>query len=446
MTLSSTQRRLRTIGPAAVLVLALSANAAFAGGFAIREQSASSQGASFAGSAAGGDLSSMFWNPAAAGALSGTNTESHYSLILPDSSLSNGALTGPAVPAVPALATLDTQTDIGRFAALSATYLNYQLAPGAYLGLSITAPFGLVTKPENTNWVGFMHGRRAQIFTLNVNAVAAFQVAPGITIGAGPMFQHMRATLKFAPAPVPGIGSSVIRASHNIGLGYTAGILFERGGTSLGIGFRSNVEQHLTGAFFVTDTLIRTAARVDLETPETVTASLRHEMLPGLRLLGTVEWTNWSRLKTVVVRDRNNLFVATGGVITTLPLNWDDGWFFSGGLEYDYSPVLRLRGGLAYEISPISDPASRIAQLPDADRIWLSFGATYKWSETTSLDFAYSHIFVDDARIQQSVVRNFGLAGNQPVTLNADSEASVDIISASLKVKLGGRPALPSLK
>ncbi|HWL74252.1 MAG TPA: outer membrane protein transport protein, partial [Burkholderiaceae bacterium] len=38
---------------------------AHAGGFAIREQSACGQGASFAGVAAGGcDISSMFWNPA----------------------------------------------------------------------------------------------------------------------------------------------------------------------------------------------------------------------------------------------------------------------------------------------------------------------------------------------------------------------------------------------
>ena len=38
--------------------------AAKAGGFALREHSAYGQGMSFAGVAAGGSLSSMFWNPA----------------------------------------------------------------------------------------------------------------------------------------------------------------------------------------------------------------------------------------------------------------------------------------------------------------------------------------------------------------------------------------------
>ena len=45
-------------------LLVIATAQADAGGFAIREQSAYGQGTSFAGIAAGGALSSMFWNPA----------------------------------------------------------------------------------------------------------------------------------------------------------------------------------------------------------------------------------------------------------------------------------------------------------------------------------------------------------------------------------------------
>ena len=55
--------------------LVTSVSAVEAGGFAIREQSAHFQGSSFAGNAAGGALSSMFWNPAAVGQFNGFNTE-----------------------------------------------------------------------------------------------------------------------------------------------------------------------------------------------------------------------------------------------------------------------------------------------------------------------------------------------------------------------------------
>ncbi|MGA9560681.1 MAG: outer membrane protein transport protein, partial [Pseudolabrys sp.] len=50
-------------GTALGLVVIASAQAD-AGGFAVREQSVYGQGSSFAGVAAGGALSSMFWNPA----------------------------------------------------------------------------------------------------------------------------------------------------------------------------------------------------------------------------------------------------------------------------------------------------------------------------------------------------------------------------------------------
>src|SRR5262245_16133401 len=45
----------------AFLTITVEANA---GGFGLREQSSSSLGAAFAGVAAGGDVSSMYWNPA----------------------------------------------------------------------------------------------------------------------------------------------------------------------------------------------------------------------------------------------------------------------------------------------------------------------------------------------------------------------------------------------
>ena len=49
----------------------LAAGAAQAGGFGVREQSVYFMGSAFAGSAAGTDISSMFWNSAATAAKTG---------------------------------------------------------------------------------------------------------------------------------------------------------------------------------------------------------------------------------------------------------------------------------------------------------------------------------------------------------------------------------------
>ena len=60
------RRRIKSValGCVSLGVLLVATAGANAGGFAIREQSAYGQGSSFAGVAAGGALSSMFWNPA----------------------------------------------------------------------------------------------------------------------------------------------------------------------------------------------------------------------------------------------------------------------------------------------------------------------------------------------------------------------------------------------
>ncbi|MGB6860650.1 MAG: outer membrane protein transport protein, partial [Pseudolabrys sp.] len=54
-----------------------------AGSLALREQSAYGQGTSFAGVAAGGALSSMFWNPATMTQVPGIQSESVVSGLIP---------------------------------------------------------------------------------------------------------------------------------------------------------------------------------------------------------------------------------------------------------------------------------------------------------------------------------------------------------------------------
>jgi len=72
MTQAKTLMRWSVAGAALCAGLVLSTSA-HAGAFAVREQSSYYQGMSFAGAAAGDDISSMFWNSAAAAAAPGIN-------------------------------------------------------------------------------------------------------------------------------------------------------------------------------------------------------------------------------------------------------------------------------------------------------------------------------------------------------------------------------------
>src|SRR5947209_10932923 len=93
----------RSLALAAVSLGALAAatTGATAGAFALREQSATAQGLSFAGAASGsGGLSSMFWNPATITMAPGWQSEWHASLILPYADIVPDAATQAQIAAL----------------------------------------------------------------------------------------------------------------------------------------------------------------------------------------------------------------------------------------------------------------------------------------------------------------------------------------------------------
>ncbi|MEL6872302.1 MAG: outer membrane protein transport protein, partial [Pseudomonadota bacterium] len=356
-----------------------------AGGFAVREQSTSAQGSSFAGSAAGFDLSSMFWNPAAVTTKNGFNTEAHAAIIVGDSEIDLGAD--------------GNSGNIAQGALVPSSYFNYQLSDRLFIGMSINSPFGLTTKPDNLSYGGIALAKASKLFTLNAAPTVGYKVMPGVSVAAGVQVQYIDARLNSIP---PGTGSGVEVSGDDIGFGFTAGVLLEPTSTTkIGLGFRSKISHRVEGSLSVNGT---TQADIfaDADLPELVTLSLRQQVSPTLTLLGTVEWTNWSRVKELVFIDKSTGAQATvGGSPVEESLNYEDGWFFSLGLEYQYNPHTLLRAGVAYEISPIRTDEDRGFRIPDNDRIWLSVGTTYKWSETISVDTAFTHIFVEDGGIEE---------------------------------------------
>ena len=433
-------------GTAVAVAVGIGASSAIAGGFAIREQSAEFQGMSFAGAAAGGGgLSGMFWNPAVVGQFNGIWTESHASYILPDSQLT--ALPGSTLYAVPNLS--HESGNIGKDALVPASYASVQISKDMVLGLSINSAFGLVTEPQNA-WDGQTQARTSSIFSINFAPTLAYRITPSVTVAAGLQVEYIHATLKQASGGSPTAPSAVVDGTDTA-VGFTLGATWQpTASTSVGVGFRSSIEHKLEGETFLSaggfgpGGLLSAPISAALKTPEIVTVGIRQAVAPNLTLLGGVEWTNWSRLDKLDVVctgnsiGANNLGCPTangaGTLQSSLPLGWHDGWFFSGGAEYNVNDKLTVRAGGAYEISPVTSAAERSPRVPDNDRIWASLGGTYKWSETMAFDLAYTHIWVDEGAIDRT---------QSGVRLVATADSSVDIFSVSLKMKLGENSALP---
>lgn len=435
--------RLAIIGAGAAAAVAATVATASAGGFAVREQSAEYQGMSFAGNAAGGGgLSAMFWNPAAVGQFNGIRTESHYAYIRPDSEIT-------ALPGSTLLFNGASSGNVGNEALVGSSYLSYQLSPHLVFGFSFNAPFGLSSEPENRVWAGMTHARTSDIKTYNGQAVLAYRVNPQLIVAAGLMVEHIDGRLKQA-SDILATSQNVVVHGDDTAFGFTAGVIYNPSSTtSLGLGFRSSIDHTLEGEINLAGPtgLLPGAGpggwgsasiRAGITLPEIVTASIRQAVSPNLTILGSIEWTNWSRVQKLdIVCTSASVFVnvlgcpGPGAVASSLPLGWHDGWFFALGAEYAYSPALILRGGLAYEISPIQAADERTPRVPDSDRIWASLGLTYNWSQTMSFDLAYTHIFMDGGDIDRTA---------SGVRLLATVDSQIDIIAASVKMRFGGGP------
>jgi long-chain fatty acid transport protein len=404
-----------------------------AGGLAAQEHSAQFQGSSNAGAAAGGALSSMFWNPAAVTQTGpGLTTESAYSAILSNTTIrANSGSTGLAA---------GRGADSGNIAPAglqTGSYGAYRLTPAIAIGASFTTPFALGTEPANRTWAGQTMATSSSLKTFNLNAIVGVNLGNGVSIAAGPQVEYM--TLRFKQSATFGAAAqdSVIDTT-NTGYGFTAGILWEASKrTSIGLGYRSSVSHDLKGDSFVTGDEAGTRASVtsNLKTPDVVTLSARQAVAPQWTALATVEWTNWSRFQSLDVTCETAAAVATApcnaaGKTTSTAYNWSNSYLVSAGLEYAWSPVTTLRAGLGYEKSPVQSDADRSARIPDTDRILASAGATFPLTESLTMNLAYSHAFGLDAKINRTETTPSG-----PATLTGDVKSSADILSLGLKTK-----------
>jgi long-chain fatty acid transport protein len=415
-------------------LLSVGGDVARAGGFGV-EQSAYYQGMSFAGAAAGGhSLASLSWNPAAARfANEGLSFESSYSVVLMSADLT---VTNPQDQLVIGPA----ETEMGRNALVGASYGTWRVDDKLVLGVSLTSPFGLGTKADNSEWVGRYQGLTTSLLNLNAAPMMAYEIAPGLSVAAGVQVDYFDLQRQTAGTP---FGTANLRA-NDIGVGYVAGIVFAPSpSTSIGIGFRSTIDHTLEGHLTLYG-MAEAPIKASLQLPEMLALGLRQAVSPTARLLAEVEWVNWSRLNVIPIElEGAFLGLSSGATAANLDFRWRDGWLFAVGGEYDWSPTLTLRTGINYEISPVDGPTTRLVQDPDSNRVWASMGASYKTSAYTRWDFSYSHVFFeDDSPFDRQGASTLFATPH----LLGSADVSMDVISVGWKVVWGGAPTSTPLK
>jgi long-chain fatty acid transport protein len=435
--------------------LALGTMAAQAGGFAIREQSAYFQGMSFAGVAAGGSgsIASMFWNPATlTQAPLGITVENSATGIFGNSVITPTAATLGPFNLLAAPFSLGGSGNIAERAFVPAGYLSYNTGGPWAFGVAMNGPFGLVTNPRR-EWAGQFYSRESEVWSLNVTPQAAYKVNDWISVGVGMQVQYMRVQLDSAfpgsvtPGGLPIVNSDTLALfAKGIDFCWTAGVtLTPTSWTSIGLGYRSGINQTIQGnadrpAFSAPPLPPFPAASATIRTtiplPDTLTLGVRQKITEQFTLLGTAEWTRWSRFDRVPVQVNP---AGLPGVPNELPFGWSDGWFASVGAEYQFTPTIGVRTGLGFERSPITD-AVRTTRLPDNDRIWASAGISYAYSERLTFDLGYTHIFVKDAPIDLSAASGNPSFNPSLGTFIGNAQTDIDIVSLGVRFRFSAPP------
>ena len=388
------------------------AAAVWGSGFQVRENSASALGNAFAGAAAlPEDLSIIANNPAGMTGLSGNQVSSDIAIVIPSAVFSGVGFTAARRPIGGG-----NGGDAGSAQPVPAAYSLYDASPDLKFGLALTAPFGLQTQYES-DWVGRYQAVKSEIATINLNPAVAYRVSPWLSIGGGPTVQHAHAEFTNAinSTTVAELANPLFPAGLTLpdgflrvtgdswSAGYTLGALVEPApGTRVGMSYRSQVSHRIDGTatFAVPAPLAasplfqNTPVRADLKTPDVVTLAATHELSPEITLLAEAQWTNWSVVKNLRIERPD------GSVLSEQPEDWHGTWFGSVGANWRPDPNWTLRGGVAFDPTPIRDQFLT-ARLPDSNRYWLAFGLGYRHTENLRIDAAYTHIFAASPSIAE---------------------------------------------
>ena len=212
--------------------------------------------------------------------------------------------------------------------------------------------------------------------------------------------------------------------------GWNAGVLFNLSPeTRIGASYRSAIDYNLTGTTTVTDatgaviSAFGGPTNADITLPDMFSLSVSHQLNEAWEILGDVTFTKWSKIQTV-----NVVNSTTGANRDILTLNFDDSYRVSIGANYKYSESLTLKGGIAYDQTPVEDQF-RTVRLPDNDRTWLAFGAKYKVTSNASIAAGYAHLFISNASIDNTRGQLGVPAAFGNTTITGSYKGSVDILS-----------------
>jgi len=233
-------------------------------------------------------------------------------------------------------------------------------------------------------------------------------------------------------------GSAKVTADSNA-WGYNLGLLaLLPNDFRVGVAYRSAMKQSLSGNFDITtpgnaaavaagNGLVNSGAKADVTLPSSISISAYQQLGPQWAVMADITKTNWSALQELRIR------FDSGQRDSVVTLNLIDSYRYSVGATYKPNDTWILRAGLAYDQSPVTNPADRTPRLPDADRTWLAIGAGLQASRNLNFDFGYAYITVSNAQVRKTGVPSLSNENVFRGNLSVDYTGIIQILSAQAR-------------
>ncbi|MEH0688774.1 outer membrane protein transport protein [Vibrio cholerae] len=394
--------------------LMTSATHVSAAGFQLAEYSATGLGRAYAGEAAMADNASAQWrNPAMLTYLKGTQLSVGAVYVDPNVDISGtSTISGTEIPA--------SSNDFAHDAIIPNLYLSHQYSDRLAVGFALGTNYGMETD-LGSDFAAVNFGNEASVITMEANLNLAYQINDAISVGGG--LRYIDAEGSFGaiiPKQLgPAAGTTLkYMEGDDTAWAWQVGTVWQVDSNNrVGFAYKSEVdltlEGYATGAGFGLPAGTNKPGSMNLALPATAELASYHQLNDKLAVHVSINWTDWSRFEKLVAD-----FPGESSVEIKQE-NWEDSFRYALGTTYQYSNKLTLRSGIAYDTSAVSED-NRTATIPETDRLWLSIGAGYQWSEQLNFDAGFTYIFAKDAKMyeDEQPAANYGGVFEGEVTGN----------------------------
>jgi long-chain fatty acid transport protein len=370
--------RLGAAAPSAAALsaaLQLSAQQAQASGYHVDEQDSRATGRSGAVVARGENASAVYYNPAGLAELHGLQVQAGASVVRPTAEFANQA--GVVTEAA-------TESFV-----LPHLFAGWRASPMVALGFGVYSPYGLALDWPATS-PGAASIRQAELQTLFITPAWALNLSrwiPGLSVGGGPDLVPAAVRLVRDIPFGTDVGAAEL-SGDAFGMGAHAGLSYQPPALpqwSFGIVYRTPVELDFKGdADFDAPDAYRGSlppdgdVRTSLTLPQMLTAGVAVRPLAGWEIELDASWRGWSSYNRLDVE-------LPGGVVQSSRKDWRNSYTLRLGTEYTFLERWVARVGGVWDQTPV--PASTLDfQLPDADRLALSFGFGAQLSSQVTAD------------------------------------------------------------